>query len=76
MTALTPQPAVNALLKGLQRQLGRARSNKTRSRLSEAIRYITRLYGLPSKPDTARDLDLKRRERFTRARHVIRRDHH
>lgn len=63
----TPFPAVNAL----QDQLWRARHSETRARLSKALRYVKRLYGLPEKPDTSRDLDMKRRESFVRDRHPL-----
>jgi hypothetical protein len=62
----TPVPSA---IKALQRQLTKARDGETRARLSQALAYVRRLYCLPDKPDAARDLDMKRRERICRTRH-------
>lgn len=69
MTAPKPTPfsAVNAI----QDALWKARTSESRARLRTMLARVKRLYGLPSAPDTARDLDMKRRETFVAARHPL-----
>lgn len=69
MTApkVTPFPAVNIV----QDALWRARDGATRARLSAMLARVKRLYGLPDRPDTARDLDMRRRQAFVAARHPL-----
>jgi hypothetical protein len=56
-------------IKALRASLRAASEPALRDRLCEALRRLEQLYGCPVSPETAPDLDLKRRERFCRSAH-------
>ena len=69
MTAPKYEPTPHAAINAVQRQLRGLRAGETRDRLLRTLAYLRRLYGLPDKPVTARDLDMRRRKTFVNSRH-------